>query len=69
MNDPNLRYRRIRTMSLSRESGLCLALAGFLSCSRPVRDRQAHWSNAKKDRIKAGARQRRIIFNEHPSPG
>ena len=53
-----------RTKSLSLGAGLCLALAGVLSCSGPVRDPQANWSDAKKDRVQAAARQRRIIFND-----
>ena len=51
-------------MSLSLGAGLCLALAGFLSCSGPVPDPRANWSEAKKDRVEAAARQRRIIFND-----
>lgn len=64
MIDPGSRGSRSRKMSLSLGAGLCLALAGFLSCSGPVPDPRANWSEAKKDRVEAAARQRRIIFND-----
>ena len=64
MINPCPKGRWSRTLSLSLGACLCLALAGVLSCSGPVRDPQANWSDAKKDRVQAAARQRRIIFND-----
>ena len=64
MINPCPKGRWSRTLSLSLGAGLCLALAGVLSCSGPVRDPRANWSDAKKDRVQAAARQRRIIFND-----
>ena len=51
-------------MSLGLGAGICVALAGFLSCSEPAPDPRANWSETKKDRVEAAARQRRIIFND-----
>lgn len=64
MIDSGSKGRRSRTIRLSLGAGMCLVLAGILSCSGPVPDPRANWSDAKKERVEAAARQRRIIFND-----
>ncbi len=41
-----------------------LVLPGLNSCTPAMQDQQASWSAAKKSRVAAAGRQRRIIFND-----
>ena len=64
MIEPGPKGSWSRKVNLIPGAGICLALAGVLSCSGPAPDPQANWSDAKKARVEAAARQRRIIFND-----